>query len=122
MTKRLFEAIKAGGNSPLLFISCDDCRESSFPMAALKKSSAIEFKSIKESIEALSKKVDNYSAVEVKVNESIKMIKEQSETSKLNFADIVKKSLESKVALVSVKEAVKESANTTLNMSKEIVV
>ena len=94
----------------MLFVSCKECRESSFPMAALRKSSAIEFKEVNSKIEELSKKLESFSTVEGKVNESIQMIKEQTAANKLNYADMVKKSTESREDILRVKEAVQESA------------
>ena len=110
MSKRLFDAIIAEGDTPMLFVSCNECRSSSFPIAAIKKSSAIEFRQVNDKIEALSKKLDSFSKIEKNVNESIKLIKDHTETTKLNYADMVKSTIESKEEIRYVKEAVQVSA------------
>ena len=110
MSDKLFKAISAEKETPMLFVSCKDCRASSFPMAALKKSTAIEFNDINSKIKDLSAKFDSFNKdIEGKVDESLKMIKEQAKVTKVNYADMVKKSIESREEISSVKEAVKVS-------------
>ena len=48
MSKKLFDAINNEKDTSMLFISCKECRSSAFPIAALKKSSAMEFRDIGE--------------------------------------------------------------------------
>ena len=102
MSKRLFDAIHAEGATPMLFVSCHTCRSSSFPMAALRKSSAIEFKEIHDKIEKLDSKLEAYKGIQEKVDQSLVMIKAQTEVSKSNYADIVKQSKETKNEILSV--------------------
>lgn len=117
MSKRLFDAI-ISEDTPMLFVSCKDCRASSFPMAALKKSSAIEFDEMKQKIEVISKKLDSLKNMEDKVKESFQIIKKHSETSKVNYAEMVKRSVESSEQIVMVKEAVKESAKDHVELEE----
>ncbi len=109
MSKTLFDAIKAEGDTPMLFVSCNNCNASSFPMAALKKSSALEFKTITDQIQALTVKVDSIKSIEDKVGESITMFKEQTKANKQNYADIVRSNTESRQEILNVREAVKVS-------------
>ena len=110
MSQRLFDSIIAEGDTSMLFVSCSDCRASSFPIAAIKKSSSIEFKAVNDRIDILSKKLDSFTDIENNVKESIKLIKDHTVTSKLNYADMVKKSIESSEEIRHVKEAVQVSA------------
>ena len=121
MSDKLFKAISFEKETPMLFVSCIECRASSFPMAALKRSTAIEFKDINSKIEDLSAKLDSFNkGIEVKVDESLKMIKEQANVNKVNYADMVKKSIESREEIMNVKEAVKVSArNHTENEERD---
>ncbi len=109
MSKRLFESIKAEKETPMLLVSCKVCTSSSFPMAALKNSSATEFKRITEKIEALSLKMDTYKDIEGKVSESMELFKKQTEVNTVNYADIVRTNIEAKKEIMNVKEAVETS-------------
>ena len=109
MSQKLFEAIISEGNTPMLFISCTECRASSFPVASLKQSTSKEFKQVNDRLEELRNKLDSYKNIETKIEQSVKLIKEQSKVSSINYADMVKKSLESKDEIIKVQQALHES-------------
>ena len=65
---------------------------SAFPIAALKKSSALEFRDI---VEIISRQFKNIKVIEDKVSDCIDIMKEHRNISKVNFADMINKSSES---------------------------
>lgn len=123
VSEKLFKAINEQQNTSMLFVICLKCRK--WPVSTSLKRNVIE--EVKEKFDALSVKLEKLNdldkkfeenlgivkkitKVEKNVEESLKIVKTQVEVNKVNYADIVKKSVEAKEEILNVRKVVKLSA------------
>ena len=78
----------------MIFVICKGCRKLSVSTFHKKSFCVVDAK-----IDALAEKSEKWSNMDKKVDESLNIMKKQAEVTKLNYTDMVKKSLESKLLI-----------------------
>ena len=92
---KVFKAISTSeAETDMIFVICKECGK--LPVSTFHKKSL--FCVVK--IDALAEKFEKLSNIDKKVDESLNIMKKQLEVTKLNYADMVKKSLESKDEII----------------------
>lgn len=137
LTKYMFDAVKRFSESGKddkhkcnVFISCKSCMQSVMPVAAIKKGSSIETKSIlekidgindiiKENIDISMKKIESnikenivkeIESIKVKLEESKANQVEEAKSNVVRWADIVQRNTNTEASLIKVTKALDNSA------------